>query len=534
MESKRLRTIFVLIFLMLAYFVARNYKILFYAYLSPYDQNTFKIERALDYIHHYYVDSVDWSQTADKAITGALQTLDPHSIYLSRAQVQQVEEDFEGRYQGIGIQFDIVDDYPTVISVIPGSPSARAGLKAGDKIVKINGKSAYKLTRDEVPKKLKGPKGSSVKVTIRRPGLKEPFDVTLVRDEIPITTINTTFMLDAQTGYVWLNRFAQTTSDELEEALDRLQDKGMKRLVLDLRDNGGGLLRQAVEVVGKFIKGRKLVVFTKGRLKEFDEKFYTDFPRKVREFPLILLINHGTASASEIVAGALQDYDRALLVGTTSFGKGLVQNEFGLPDGSRIRITVSKYYTPSGRLIQRPYKNISRETYYDEIWEDSLKTQFADTSKVYYTAHGRKVFGGGGIQPDVYVKLHVPEKSAKWIVQLFAKRIFFRTVENWVDELKVWTADFEKFDRQFKVPNAMLTTLKKLAKKEKIDIPQNEFAADRAYLKNRLKAEIARHFWSMAEYYRILLEFDNQLQTAMKHFPDAEGLLKTGKYQGKN
>lgn len=533
MESKRLRFILLLIGLVIIYFFVNNYKTIFYDYLSPYDQSKFKITRALDYINRYYVDSVAWQTTADKAINGAMQTLDPHSVYMNKIEVKNAEESFEGRYQGIGIQFDIVDNYPTVISVIPGSPSFKAGLLAGDQIIKIDGKSTYKISRDEVPKKLKGPKGTSVKVTIKRPGLEEPFEVTLVRAEIPITTINTYFMVDSITGYIWLNRFAHTSSDEMEQALDDLEARGMKRLVFDLRDNGGGLLRQAVEIVAKFIKGKKLVVFTRGKLKTFNEKFYTDFKRKTRSYPLILLINHATASASEIVAGALQDYDRALIVGVTSFGKGLVQNEFPLPDGSRIRLTVSKYYTPSGRLIQRPYKNKSREEYYNELWEDSLANHSPDTSKVFYTKNGRKVFGGGGIQPDIFVKLNVPEKSAKWVVKLFQKRLFFKTVEKWTPNLKIWSEDFEKFRRRFKVPASMLRSLREMAIQEGVRIPKNEFVKDGGYLKNRLKAEIARHFWSMSEFYRILLEYDNQFSTALEHFNDAEGLLKRDEYTGK-
>ena len=532
MPSKRSRYLLYLIILVLAYFVYSNYKFLFYGYLSPEGQSKVKVTTVMDYINRYYVDSVDWHATGDEAIKGALQTLDPHSIYLSRAEVKATEESFEGRYQGIGIQFDIVGNYPAVIAVIPGSPAERVGLQAGDKIIKIEGRSTFKMARDSVPKKLKGPKGSKVRITIKREGVDKPFEVTLVRDEIPITTINTYCMLDKKTGYVWLNRFATTTSDELEQALDELERKGMKRLVLDLRDNGGGLLRQAVEVVAKFIEGNKLVVFTRGRLKRFDEKFYTDFPRKVRTFPLILLINHNTASASEIVAGALQDYDRALLVGTNSFGKGLVQNEFGLPDGSRIRLTISKYYTPSGRLIQRPYKNISREQYYDELWNDSLKFK-PDTTKVYYTSKGRKVYGGGGIQPDIVVPFKNPGKSAVWILKLLEKRLFFETVEKWNSDLKIWSNDFDRFNRAFHVPAAMLQTLYKLAVRKGIKIPRSQFNRQRKYLRNRLKAEIARHFWDNARYYQVLLENDNQLNTALEHFKDAEGLLKTEGYRQK-
>ncbi len=536
--DKRFKYLIILIALVVLFFIQTNYKTLFYNELSPVSQSKHKVATVLDYINRYYVDSVSWKATTDEAIKGALQTLDPHSIYLSRKEVKQTEESFEGRYQGIGIQFDIVEGYPTVISVIPGSPSDRAGLQSGDKIIKIEGEPTHKISVDEVPRKLKGPKGTTVTVTILRSGLDKPFDVKLERDEIPITTINTYFMIDSITGYVWINRFAQTTDNELEDALQDMESRGMRRLIFDLRDNGGGLLRQAVKVVGKFINGNKLVVFTRGKLKAFNESFYTAELRegKVRDYPLILLINHGSASASEIVAGAIQDYDRGLLIGTTSFGKGLVQNEFELPDGSRIRLTVSKYYTPSGRLIQRPYKNISRQKYYTELWEDSSKYESSDStngSPVYYTSKGRKVYGGGGIKPDIIVEYINPLKSAQWIVQLLEKRAFFETVEKWAPDLGYWKMDFDMFYKRFQVSDAMLKTLKQIAQKHNITIPLKALREQKAFLKNRLKAELARHFWSMSEFYRVLLQNDNQFSAALSHFDEAEALLKMKKQEGK-
>ncbi len=534
--NRRSRFLLYLSILVVLVVLRLNYKRLFYSKLSPAEQSKFKIETVFDLVDRYYVDSVDWKQTTDQAVSGALKTLDPHSIYLNPAQVKQTMEDFEGRYYGIGIQFDMVEGYPTVISVIPGSPSSRAGLQSGDQIIKIEGNSTHNMPMDEVPRKLKGRKGTRVKVTIRRPSLAKPFDVTLVRDAVPITTINTYFMADSITGYVWLNRFAHTTSDELEEALTELENRGMKRLVLDLRDNGGGLLRQAVKVAGKFLQGNKLVVFTKGKLKTFNEKYYTgDFrDGPVRNYPLVVLINHGTASASEIVAGALQDYDRALLVGTTSFGKGLVQNEFELPDGSHLRLTVSKYYTPSGRLIQRPYKNKSREEYYTELWNDSLQAvedSLLQNGQVFFTVGGRKVYGGGGIQPDIKVPHTTDLDSAEWLIKMLNNRLFFRTVNRWAVRLKFWSSDFEKFIQRFRVPSGMLRTLRKLAREKKIKIPESGWKREQKFVFNRLKAEVARHFWGSSEYYRVLLENDRQFQTALANFKEARALL-SGKLTG--
>ncbi len=529
--TKRTRFLFFVLIIVLLIVVRNNYKWVFYNYLPPLQQSEYKLERVLKVIDRYYVDSVNWQRTTDKAISAALRSLDPHSIYLSPEEVKRTLEDFEGHYYGIGIQFDIVNDYPTVISVIPGSPSARAGLQAGDQIIEIEGESAYKLTVKEVPKKLKGPRGTAVTVTIHRPSLEKPFKVTLVRDEIPITTLNTYFKVDSTTGYVWLNRFAFTTSQELEMALQELESKGIKQLILDLRDNGGGLLRQAVSVVGKFIEGNKLVVYTKGRLKTFNEKYYTEPYRegKVRDYPLIVLINHNTASASEIVAGALQDYDRALIVGTRSFGKGLVQNEFELPDQSRIRLTVSKYYTPSGRLIQRPYKNKSANEYFAEIWNDSLEQKELDSLQalhVYYTSKGRKVYGGGGIQPDIEISFEDSVRTSQWMLDLFDKRVFFKTILQWAPRLKLWSSDFEKFQKAFVVSDRMLQTLKQIAQKEKIKIPSQEFKMEQNYLKQRLKAEAARFYWGMSGFYRMLLESDRQFKEARKYFDQARALLE--------
>ncbi len=529
--TKRTRFLLFVLVIVLLIFVRNNYKFVLYNYLPANDQATYKLERTFKIINRYYVDSVDWQSTTDKALSAALRSLDPHSIYLNPEQVKRTQEDFEGHYYGIGIQFDIIDHYPTVITVFQGSPSARAGLQAGDQFIEIEGESARDLTIEDVPKKLKGPRGTRVTVTVKRPTLEEPFKVTLTRDEIPITTINTYFKVDSITGYVWVNRFAFTTSEELENALLDLEAQGIQQLILDLRDNGGGLLRQAVAVVSKFIEGNKLVVYTKGRLKTFNEKYYTAEYRdgKVRDYPLIVLINHNTASASEIVAGALQDYDRALIVGTRSFGKGLVQNEFELPDESRIRLTVSKYYTPLGRLIQRPYKNKSAEKYFNEVWSDSLEKAGHDSSQqgqVFYTAKGRKVFGGGGIWPDVEIHFSDSLEAADWMIQLFNHRIYFKTILKWSGKLKFWSTDFKRFKEKFVVSDAMLKTLNRIAKQHEIKIPEKEFKMEKNYLKQRLKAEVARFYWGLPAFYQLLLDSDQQFLKAGKYFDQAKALLE--------
>lgn len=496
-------------------------------------QSIAKLNEVIQYIETFYVDDVDWDETIAGAIEGTLESLDPHSVYITPEDATRNEENFQGKYQGIGIHFDVIDGYLTVIAVIPGSPSEKAGLQPSDKIIKINNKAAYNIGMLEVPKKLKGPKGTSVDVSIIRSGFDEPIEITIIRDEIPIYTINTFFMADEKKGYIWLSRFASTTADELENALIDLERRGMERLILDLRGNGGGYLRQAVKVVGKFIYGHKKVVYTQGRLSKFDDDFFTDdFGRSIkRDYPMIVLIDHGSASASEIVAGAIQDYDRGLVIGTNSFGKGLVQNEFELNDNSRLRLTVSKYYTPSGRLIQKAYKGKDRLDYYysngnEENSQDSLETEAAykdsiNERPVFYTQGNRKVYGGGGITPDIEVKYESFSKSPKLTQQLLQKRIYFETASNFVDRSFLGKEDFQRFLLEFKVNDRLLKKLYNTAKKRDINFTKDEFEKDIPYLKNRLKAVIARNVWDMSKYYQVLLQHDNQFKKALELFPEA-------------
>jgi len=487
-----------------------------------------KLNQVLRTVNNYYVDTLDWQEVSTGAIEGLLEKLDPHSVYFNPVKVELNEESFNGHYQGIGIQFDVLDGLITVITVISGSPAQEVGLRAGDKITHINGKSARDISNADVPKKLKGPKGSDVDVTIKRNGLK-PFDVTIVRDEIPIYTVNTYFKPDAQTGYIWLDRFASTTNEEFESALKELEESGIERLIIDLRGNGGGFLRQAVELVGKFVFGHKKVVYTKGRLSRYDETYYTDdFGRSHRrDYPVVVLIDHSSASASEIVAGALQDYDRAVIVGTRSFGKGLVQNEFELDDGSRIRLTVSKYYTPSGRLIQRAYKGKLIEDYYMAGVNDSLN-QIEDSTEVkpvFYTKVGRLVYGGGGINPDVNVAYESHSKEPQLTAKLHAKRVFFETADRFVYSNPSWKDSFPNFKRNFEVNSALLSSLVTVAKDKEIDVDLSQLDRDQAYIKNRLKAEIARNIWGASKLYQVILEHDNQFREALLSFAKTDSIL---------
>ncbi|MCJ7801808.1 MAG: S41 family peptidase, partial [Candidatus Marinimicrobia bacterium] len=334
----------------------------------------------LNYINEDYFEPVELDKLMDGAIGGVLDELDPHSVYIPAGELKEISEQLKGEFQGIGIEFDILNGNLTVIAPVADSPSEHVGLLSGDQIIKIEGKDAFGITNEGVFKALRGKKGSKVTVTIRRIGTTEPFDVTIIRDNIPLYSVRTAIMFDSQTGYIWLTRFSTTSLYEVKSAMSELSQKGMQRLVLDLRNNSGGLLNQAAEISNLFISKTDTLVYTRGKRKELEQVFIADPKKGNNEFPLVVLVNRGSASASEIVAGAVQDLDRGLIVGETTFGKGLVQRQISLSDGSAIRITIAQYYTPSGRLIQREYENGHGYEYYSdmfienrEVVVDSLK-----------------------------------------------------------------------------------------------------------------------------------------------------------------
>ncbi|RMF55369.1 MAG: S41 family peptidase [Calditrichaeota bacterium] len=487
-----------------------------------------KLYKVIQLAQMYYVENVEWDKAIEGAISGMLEQLDPHSVYIPPKKVKENEESFSGEYEGIGIQFDVINGYLTVIAPIPGSPSDKLGIRAGDKIIKINGKSAIGISRDEVPKKLKGPKGTTVDVTIVREGVEEPFDLTITRDVIPISTITSSFMVDDSTGYIWVNRFAAITAQEVEERLRDLESRKMKRLILDLRWNSGGYLHEAVKLAGKFIPGHRLIVYTKGRSGRVDEEYYADqYQRRlVRNYPLIILLNRGSASASEIVAGAIQDYDRGLIVGENSFGKGLVQKQFTLADGSAVRLTTAKYYTPSGRCIQRNYKGKKLEEYYSEIpdstWmsQDSLKNR-----PIFYTLERKRVvYGGGGIQPDYYVPYNSFSQSPKLTNKILRKRLFFEFTTEYTAKHPELKTSLQQFQNQFHISDQILEEFKQYCIRHEIEVSDKEFEKDTEFIKLRLKAEIARHFWENDGYYYVVLHSDNQFLKALELFDEARKL----------
>ncbi|MFQ6113180.1 MAG: S41 family peptidase, partial [bacterium] len=395
-----------------------------------------------------YVEEVDSQTLVDGAITGMLEQLDPHSVYIPADRMKEVSEQFEGEFEGIGIEFIVHNKIPTIVAPIADSPSERLGLRPGDRIIKIEGASTYGITEQGVRDKLLGPKGTKVTITVQRPGLEQPFDVTITRDRIPIYSVTTYFMIDEKTGYIRVGRFAKTTNAEFEKSLRELESMGMKRLILDLRGNSGGFLEQAVEMADAFIDGGKRIVYTRGRISSANEDYYSTTEATHAKYPLIVLINHGSASASEIVAGAIQDWDRGLIVGVTSFGKGLVQHQIILKDGSAIRVTIARYYTPSGRLIQRSYENGLPDYIaegYDEMDPNAIRDS-TQNKPVFTTSTGRKVYGGGGITPDIAVK---SERLTMTTVRLIRNQLFFEYGSLYATKHRRLNRDFVAFRDNF-------------------------------------------------------------------------------------
>lgn len=496
-----------------------------------------KFNDVLTFTEKYYVEEVDTQKLVESAINGMLNELDPHSVYISAEQFTQVEESFRGDFEGIGIEFQIVNDTLTVVSAISGGPSEALGIMSGDRIVKIDDVLVIGITNDEVRKKLRGKAGSEVKVTISRTGVSKAIEYTIVRDKIPLYSVDTHFMIDANTGYVSVSRFSETTYDELVEALNDLNNNGMNQLVVDLRSNPGGYLNQAVKISDLFISGKKKIVYTEGRRKEFDEVYYASASSKFEDIPLIILINRGSASASEIVSGAVQDWDRGLIVGETSFGKGLVQRQFDLPDNSALRLTISQYFTPSGRLIQRDYKSKkNKEDYYSEMGNEDEEegdninhTAEQDSVKPEYkTEKGRVVYGGGGITPDYIVKSGL---VTTYTQNLLRKNIFYTFTLSYLDKngasiKQKFDDNLSKFKNDYKITEDMMKNFIDYASSKDVVFSEEDYQKDKDYIASRIKAQIARNYWKNDGWYSVLLSTDDQLNKALTLFNEAKDLAK--------
>ncbi|MEO6694174.1 MAG: S41 family peptidase [Ignavibacteria bacterium] len=488
-----------------------------------------KFNDALEVTSRYYVDDVDSQKLTEDAIKGMLDGLDPHSVYIGADQLKRVNEDFQGSFEGIGVEFDIVNDTLTIVSPISGGPSEKLGIQAGDKIIKIDGQNSVKIAREDVPKKLKGPKGTKVNVTIVRSGMNEPLEFEILRDKIPIYSVDASFMHNNEVGYVKVSRFAATTYDEFMKAMGDLKNQGMKKVILDLRGDPGGYLDQAFKMASEFIPAGQKIVYTKSRIKDFNEEYVSE-GGKYTDIPLIVLVNGGSASASEIVSGAVQDWDRGLIVGEETFGKGLVQRQFDLPDGSAFRVTTARYYTPSGRLIQKPYEGGKYKT--PALTVDGAntenKTGALDSAKPEFkTMGGRTVYGGGGITPDYIVKL---DTLTDYTVQLRRLNLFYIISEKYMSaNRKNIESEYKNagsFRDGFNVGEGILSDLKNLATEKGITFKEDEFNKDINFIKTSIKFQIARDIWGNSGSYAVWVNNDEQFLKAITLFDDAIKLAK--------
>lgn len=484
-----------------------------------------KINQLLDYIEEQYVDTVDRKQLMEKVFNELMQNLDPHSAYIPASELKEMNESLQGNFEGIGIEFNIINDTIRVISALSGGPSEALGIQAGDKIVKIEGKNVagINISNNDVIGKLRGEGGTKVNISIMRKGSPRPIDYTITRGRIPLYSIDVAYMISPEIGYIKISRFAATTYKEYQDAFEKLQKQGMKKIILDLRGNPGGYLDAAVDIADEFLPLGKLIVYTEGKAHPRQEYYSTsrgDFEKQ----ELVVLVDEGSASASEIVAGAVQDNDRATVIGRRTFGKGLVQEQSEFPDGSAVRLTIARYYTPTGRSIQKPYKE-GFEAYYNEENErfrhgelqtaDSIR--FADSLK-FITPGGKVVYGGGGIMPDIFVPLdtagrsfYFTEVNYSGLVNQFA----FNYADREREKLRSYK-DFNNFSKAFRVSDVLLNEFVEYADRNGVKVNAADIKRSERLLRVQLKALIARNIWGNEGFYPVINSADNTFGKAIE------------------
>lgn len=489
-----------------------------------------KFASALQIIRLAYVDTVNEEKLTEAAIEAMLKDLDPHSTYMSKAEVEKANEPLVGNFEGIGVQFEIIKDTIIVVTPIPGGPSEKLGIQSGDKIVKIDGFDATgpKVNNEFVLSKLRGSKGSVVTVTIFRKHIKELLEFNITRDKIPIFSVDAAYMPAPGVGYIKLNKFAATTMEEFRTALTRLQSLGMKNLILDLQNNSGGYLNTAIELADEFLEKGKLTVYTEGYFSPKMESIATE-KGSFEKGRLVVLVNEGSASASEIVAGAVQDWDRAIIIGRRTFGKGLVQRPYTLTDGSVIRLTTAHYFTPTGRCVQKPYTE-GVEKYYEDLTKrfehgelvnaDSIR--FPDSLK-YLTPNKRVVYGGGGIMPDIFIPLDTT-RATTYYTNLIRKGIINeysqRYIETHREELKVQFPTADDFAAKYKIDGAFMDDFLAFAEKEGLAKNEDEYLVSLPYITNLLKARIAQHLFDFAAFWQVYNETDDIYNKALEVIQD--------------
>ena len=488
-----------------------------------------KLQLAEMAITNFYVDSVNEQKLSEDAIRGMLKGLDPHSTYTDAKETKAMNEPLQGDFEGIGVQFNIIEDTLVVIQPIVNGPSQKVGILSGDRIVSVNDSTiaGTKISRVDIMKRLRGKKGTKVKLGIVRRGVNGILTFVVTRDKIPVHTLNAAYMIRPGVGYICLESFGMKTHKEFMDAVKELEKQGMKSLILDLQDNGGGYLQAAVQIANEFLKDNEMIVYTEGRNVR-RQNYKAIGNGRLQKMRVYVLVNEFTASAAEIVTGAIQDNDRGTVVGRRTFGKGLVQRPFDFPDGSMMRLTIAHYYTPSGRCIQKPYKKGDLKDYEMDL-EKRLKhgeltnpdSIHFDTSQKFYTLRNhRVVYGGGGIMPDYFVPLDTT-KYTKYHRLLAAKNIIMNAYLKYVDAnrttLKGLYKSFDTFNKNYVVPQSLLDTIVSEGKKEKVEPKDKaELTATMPYIKVQLKALVARDLWDMNEYYRVWNEQSDIVNKAIK------------------
>lgn len=500
-----------------------------------------KLQMAEFLITNLYVDKVDEEKLVEEAIIKMLSQLDPHSVYSDAEEVKKMNEPLQGNFEGIGVQFQIIEDTLLVIQPVSNGPSEKVGILAGDRIVAVNDTAiaGVKMGTEEIMSRLRGPKESKVNLTIVRHGVKEPLLFTVKRDKIPILSLDAAYMIVPKVGYIRINRFGATTVEEFITALKELQKRGAKDLILDLQGNGGGYLDAAINLSNEFLEQLELIVYTKGRNSQSNE-FFAKGTGNFKKGRLIVLVDEYSASASEIVSGAVQDWDRGVIVGRRSFGKGLVQRAFDLPDKSMIRLTVSRYYTPAGRCIQKPYESnadggdtssnynldlINRYNRGELMNADSI--HFPDSLKNQTKKLKRTVYGGGGIMPDYFVPIDTTLYT-NYHRHLVGKGIIIKLVSKYIEhnrqELKAKYKKFDSFNEQFEVDDQLLASMRQMGEKEKIVFDEKQYNISLPLIKAQLKALIARDIWDINEYFQVINQSNKSVERALE-------ILKSDEYE---